>query len=275
VHYYKFNIPDWSLGAGHLSLVEEAVYFRLVNFYYDSELPIPIDYIPVLRKLRMADQKDAAEQILSEFFVKTDKGYTHKRCEKLLKEYRKTSKNNRENGAKGGRPKKDADCKETQDKPSGLFSQTQSKPTDNPNQELITKNYKPVTNNQLKEKYIPPQADEIEKVVVDKPIAEKKSRATRLPEDWKPTREYYDEMINIDEKLKPKFKEIAATFRDYWVAKSGKDATKADWLATWRNWVRREAEKNAKNNGSYSPSYHDRRADLTDAVTDYHRATNF
>lgn len=27
-------------------------------------------------------------------------------------------------------------------------------------------------------------------------------------------------------------------FRDYWIAKSGKDATKTDWLATWRNWLR-------------------------------------
>jgi hypothetical protein len=29
------------------------------------------------------------------------------------------------------------------------------------------------------------------------------------------------------------------TFRDYWCAKSGKDATKLDWQATWRNWLRR------------------------------------
>ena len=27
-------------------------------------------------------------------------------------------------------------------------------------------------------------------------------------------------------------------FRDYWTAKSGQDATKFDWLATWRNWLR-------------------------------------
>ena len=29
-------------------------------------------------------------------------------------------------------------------------------------------------------------------------------------------------------------------FRDYWVAKTGQAATKRDWFATWRNWVRRE-----------------------------------
>lgn len=31
----------------------------------------------------------------------------------------------------------------------------------------------------------------------------------------------------------------AERFRDYWCAKSGKDATKTDWQATWRNWVRK------------------------------------
>jgi len=29
-------------------------------------------------------------------------------------------------------------------------------------------------------------------------------------------------------------------FRDYWIAKPGRDGLKVDWLATWRNWVRNE-----------------------------------
>lgn len=33
---------------------------------------------------------------------------------------------------------------------------------------------------------------------------------------------------------------IAENFRDYWLAKAGKDGRKADWMATWRGWVRRE-----------------------------------
>lgn len=31
-------------------------------------------------------------------------------------------------------------------------------------------------------------------------------------------------------------------FRDHWTAKTGADASKADWQATWRNWVRRAVE---------------------------------
>lgn len=31
----------------------------------------------------------------------------------------------------------------------------------------------------------------------------------------------------------------AIRFRDFWIAKAGKDAAKQDWQATWRNWIRR------------------------------------
>ncbi|HEY4037834.1 MAG TPA: hypothetical protein VGM15_03350 [Burkholderiaceae bacterium] len=36
---------------------------------------------------------------------------------------------------------------------------------------------------------------------------------------------------------------ITETFRDFWLGKSGKDATKVDWSATFRNWIRREATR--------------------------------
>jgi len=42
--------------------------------------------------------------------------------------------------------------------------------------------------------------------------------------------------------------EEAAKFRDHWLAKAGKDARKADWMATWRNWIRRTAKWQAERN---------------------------
>lgn len=35
-------------------------------------------------------------------------------------------------------------------------------------------------------------------------------------------------------------REVFAGFRDYWIAKAGKDGVKLDWLATWRNWIRNQ-----------------------------------
>ena len=228
MHYYKFNIADWSLGTAHLTLVEEAIYFRLINFYYDSEAPIPLETHAVFRRLRMGSESVIAEQVINEFFVKTDRGYIHERCDTLLKEYRKTAKNNRSNGAKGGRPKKDAASEITQEKPTGLIPETHIEPKHNPNQEPRTTNQEPETS--LKE-LVPQQA------------ATPKKRATRLPEDWKPDRSYWEAAELINKSITQDwFVTTAHKFKDYWIAKSGKDATKADWLATWRNWVRREVE---------------------------------
>lgn len=153
MHYYKFNIPDWNLGTSHLDLVEEAVYFRLINFYYDTEKPIPLETQSVFRKLRMGSESVIGQQILDEFFTKTDKGYVHGRCEKDLKEFRKTAKKNKENGAKGGRPRKTKVCEQTQEKPSGLPDESQK----NPNHKPITNNHKPITNKDIKATWKPPE----------------------------------------------------------------------------------------------------------------------
>jgi hypothetical protein len=35
---------------------------------------------------------------------------------------------------------------------------------------------------------------------------------------------------------------VGEQFRDYWSAKAGSGATKLDWQATWRNWVRNQKQ---------------------------------
>jgi DNA-binding Lrp family transcriptional regulator len=64
-------------------------------------------------------------------------------------------------------------------------------------------------------------------------------RGCRLPPDWVPSEADAEFATGLG--LRPGA--IAAQFRDYWHAKTGKDATKLDWSATWRGWCRREAER--------------------------------
>lgn len=62
----------------------------------------------------------------------------------------------------------------------------------------------------------------------------KKARGSRLPDDFQP-----DMQFATEQGLTPSLAQTElAKFRDYWTAKAGKDATKLDWQATWRNWVR-------------------------------------
>lgn len=43
-------------------------------------------------------------------------------------------------------------------------------------------------------------------------------------------------------------------FVDYWRAESGAKATKADWVATWRNWMRKAHRWNAPKPGRATPN---------------------
>lgn len=58
----------------------------------------------------------------------------------------------------------------------------------------------------------------------------------------------------------------AEKFRNYWVSKTGKDATKADWPATWQNWILRTCEQKGYAPVAATPSSVDRR--LTEFVLD-------
>ena len=164
MHYYKFNIADWHLGTSHLSLEEEAIYFRLINFYYDSEKPIPMETQSVFRRLRLGSHSEAADLILDEFFEQTESGWIHKRCDNILKDYRKTSKKNKANGAKGGRPSHSKASSVTQTKPSGLPNESQNNPNQEPrttNQELLTTNQEPRTKEKRNKRFVKPTHEEL------------------------------------------------------------------------------------------------------------------
>ncbi|TFV90416.1 hypothetical protein [Blastococcus sp. CT_GayMR16] len=47
---------------------------------------------------------------------------------------------------------------------------------------------------------------------------------------------------------------ITATFIDYWRGRSGAGGVKLDWPATWRNWIRKEAERSPRPVGATAAS---------------------
>lgn len=76
-------------------------------------------------------------------------------------------------------------------------------------------------------------------VIEDANASSPRKRAERLPEGWTPER--LDRSTAAGEIVQRRGAEWARvtfeTFENYWRAKSGKDATKLDWQATWKNWV--------------------------------------
>ena len=56
-----------------------------------------------------------------------------------------------------------------------------------------------------------------------------------------------DEFLTEAEKINPNVDpfEQYKMFKDYWVSASGRNAVKLDWIATWRNWIRRAYPSNS------------------------------
>jgi hypothetical protein len=80
------------------------------------------------------------------------------------------------------------------------------------------------------------------------PLSEQKTsssaprkRGSRIPDDFTVTAD----MVAWAREHAPNVDGRRATdsFIDYWRGRTGRDATKADWPATWRNWMRREQER--------------------------------
>ena len=135
MHYYSFHIGDYRAATAHLSNEEDLAFRRLLDMYYDTEKPIPLDTQWVARRLRVGI--DTLVTVLNDMFVHTDDGWIHSRCDDEISHYHELAQKNRENGKKGGRPKK----------PSGLPVETDSEP-----KKTLTNNQEPITNNNKQKK---------------------------------------------------------------------------------------------------------------------------
>lgn len=121
--FYPFHIGDYRGATMHLSNEEDLAYRRALDWYYDTEKAIPLDTQWVSRRLRVAE-KDL-ETVLNDFFVRTEAGWIHERCDQEIAAYAALAARNRENGKRGGRPKGSG-------KPNGNPAGSGPKPGDNP-----------------------------------------------------------------------------------------------------------------------------------------------
>jgi len=138
LNYYPHHIGDYKAATAHLSDLEDLAYRRLLEMYYDTEQPIPADTQWVSRRLRMGS--DVVESVLRDFFLLTEKGYSHARCDIEIREYNIKADRSRINGAKGGRRKTN---NHAENNPAG----SQQVPKANPERTQSLANHEPLTNN--------------------------------------------------------------------------------------------------------------------------------
>ena len=107
---------------------------------------------------------------------------------------------------------------------------------------LIDKGFFVVASGVLAECYqdaIPETEGETEKEVERETEKRKKSnRGSRLPVDFVLPEEWIVFCQQERKDLNPT--KVFDEFKDYWISVPAGKATRTDWLATWRNWVRRQ-----------------------------------
>ena len=106
----------------------------------------------------------------------------------------------------------------------------------------------------------------------------RRRRAERLTDDWRPSEvdlAYADSKGLADEELSDEIEK----FRNYWLAKGGRDACKLDWPKTWQTWVlnwkKFKGNRNAKPQAGNGQGISDRCFGLADALEQQGFATSF
>lgn len=90
MNFYPHHIGDFNNATRHLARIERSVYRDLIDLYYDTEEPLTLDVSQLCRLVIARDDEEraAVEQVLNEFFVKTDDGWSHARCDQEIAKYR-------------------------------------------------------------------------------------------------------------------------------------------------------------------------------------------
>lgn len=144
MHYYQFNIGDYSSHTKHLTPIEDICYRRLLDWYYLHEKPISKDINTVTRMIMLNGCATEVEQVLNEFFISTKNGWINPRADKEIETYHNKISSNSRAG------KISAEKRKTYNQQTLNNRSTSVQPTNN---------HKPLTNNH--NKYIPPIPSEL------------------------------------------------------------------------------------------------------------------
>lgn len=81
MNYYPFHLGDYAAHTAHLEPMEDLAYRRLLDQYYLRECALPADIQATAKLVRMRSCVADVEAVLNEFFVLTEDGWKHSRCD--------------------------------------------------------------------------------------------------------------------------------------------------------------------------------------------------
>lgn len=205
-HWYPRYPADYGKKTRHLSMMEHGAYALLMDYCYSTGNPIPANAVQVHR-ICMAfasDEQDACMRVLHEFFTEQPDGWHNDRIDEEL-EKRNDISDKRSKAAQ----------KRYEKKPANAHAIAPA----NADTATATANI-----------------DKIDEDTSVSSMPNKRGRGSRLAEDWFLPMEWGN--VALEKGLTTEEIRVQAEkFKNHWISKTGKDATKANWKATWGNWV--------------------------------------
>jgi uncharacterized protein YdaU (DUF1376 family) len=217
MNYYPHHIGDYAQDTRHLSMLEHGAYRLLLDLYYSRESALPADVAACCRLVcaRTEDERATVETVLREFFTLCADGWRQGRCDAEIERAASKRTKASESASKRWHAAVDANAMRTQCEGNAPNSQ------------------EPITNSQEEER---------ERALPAKPTRSPEgsppaARGSRIPEGFPdaPALAWCRE-----ERPDLQAEAVSEKFRDYWAGVPGQRGRKADWPATWRNFVRSE-----------------------------------
>lgn len=103
MNYYPFHIGDFRSGTVNMTRQTRWIYRDMLDIYYDDEKPLPLDLDLLCNQIgaESEDERRIVERLLRFKFVKTDDGYWHEICDRVITDYHKKAEIAQANGKKG------------------------------------------------------------------------------------------------------------------------------------------------------------------------------
>ena len=85
--HYPHHISDFNNATRHLNRIERGLYRDLIELYYETEKPLPVEVVEVARRIVANELSTDVERMLNEFFTETPQGWYHVRCDEEISKY--------------------------------------------------------------------------------------------------------------------------------------------------------------------------------------------
>lgn len=227
--YMKLYVADYLGDTHHLGALEHGAYLLLLMAMWRAGGSLPAADSNLSRLARCTtDQWADIRDVVLAYFKRSRGRLTHKRLAAEMAKYENTSGKRSEAGKRGAAEK----ASKNKASAPAIADPAESNCTHNQNH----------NQNQKEEEIEGAQVLPFAEAAPAERRPPAASRGARLKPDWSPS------VDNLGYAAKEGFSEpetarMVEGFRDYWTSAAGQKATKLDWSAAWRTWVRNQRDR--------------------------------